>query len=644
MIAEIAAAAAPFVFIVGFTLSVSFAVHAILVNNIDAVSTRPQPLSVELYNLKVQDNSVRLSRDVQKIEDSGFQWFLDRYWSSLSNTELLVKDTDKRWLFSGLLLLFPTALIVALLLSWRVDINAFSLHNFYKNRLVRCYLGASRQRTRKPNPFTGFDDFDDIPLDCYTPDSGYFGPYPIVNAALNVSSGGKLQYQERQAQSFVFTPLYTGFSAETVMDEVRLGDETGESSSLSGYAEGDSAAELPGPGGPNAAGYRPTRYAGGRVSAGMATAISGAAVNPNMGYHTSTSVSFLLTLFNVRLGWWLGNPLKSSYNGLGPTFGLLYTFRELFGLANANSEYVNLSDGGHFDNMGIYELVRRKCRYIICCDGEQDPGPAFGGIGNAIRKCRTDFGVEIDLPLDRFCKVDGWSRTHCVVGRIKYNPAAPDEEHGYLVYLKTSLTGDEPSDIREYHARAPEFPQETTGDQWFDESQFESYRRLGYHVAHKAFSGADVTFMDTGDRDHYFRDLYNIWYPPDTSVDRHSSVHADIYGRVLEALRQDTSLADLDQHLFPNFNGAATTAEWKRNEALLCSSLIQLMERIFDDLNLEDIDARQHPHVQGWMRIFRNWARTEPFEAAWARTKSSYPERFREFYESLTKEQLAAGH
>src|SRR5206468_8458409 len=103
-------------------------------------------------------------------------------------------------------------------------------------------------------------------------------------------------------------------------------------------------------------------------------AISGAAVNPNMGYHTSTPVSFLLTLFNVRLGWWFANPLKQSFRDLGPLLGFLYMFRELFGLANADSRFVNLSDGGHFENMGIYELVRRGCRYIICCDGEQDPG------------------------------------------------------------------------------------------------------------------------------------------------------------------------------------------------------------------------------------------------------------------------------
>src|SRR3989442_12452594 len=98
----------------------------------------------------------------------------------------------------------------------------------------------------------------------------------------------------------------------------------------------------------------------------------------------------------------------------------MYTVRELFGVANADSQYVNLSDAGHFDNMGIYELVRRRAKYIICCDAEQDAAMTFNGIGNAIRKCRTDFGVEIELPLDRLKQSDGLSRVHAIVGTITY--------------------------------------------------------------------------------------------------------------------------------------------------------------------------------------------------------------------------------
>ncbi len=624
----------PYLFMAGFATSVALGAHFILVHALEPTGQQAARSGdeVEKYNLQVRDNKIQVSREVPKVEDKGFQWLLNRYWLHLSQTELCVQDSKLRWYLSGLIPLFIVLVVAGGLLAWRVDVNHFSMHNFYKSRLVRCYLGASRQGRRRPNPFTGFDDYDDAPLDQFINKEHYIGPYPILNAALNVTSGGKLQYQERQAQSYIFTPFYTGYSAETVSDEMRLGDDTRERS-LSAYQSNTGAAT---------SAYRPTRLTGARVGVGMAMAISGAAVNPNMGYHSSTAVSFLLTVFNVRLGWWLGNTLKSSFRRQGPSFGLLYSFRELFGLANANSSYVNLSDGGHFENMGIYELVRRKCRYIICCDGEQDSGPTFGGIGNAIRKCRTDFGVEIDLPLERLRKVDGFSRVHCAVGHIQY-PNCNYE--GYIVYLKSSLTGDEPTDILSYGSDHCDFPQQTTGDQWFDESQFESYRRLGYHVAEKAFASVDVRdpknpdkpdckdLLD-GRRQDFFDALYQVWYPPSREVDKTSPAHSDMYTRVLEAVRKETALKDLDSALFAGYDAT----KWDHNSGHICNSLIQLMERVFYDLGLEDVDARKHPFVKGWLDIFDHWINDPEFQKAWTVVASSYPERFRTFYESRIKQ------
>ncbi len=618
---EILALAAPYVFMVGFAFAVAFGVHAILVHDLPG-------------------------------SGSGFQWILNGYWGHLTATEFIVADPKKRWFLSGLLPLLALAAITGLLLAWRVDINIFSMHNFYKNRLVRCYLGASRERQRKPNPFTGFDDYDDASLDLFT-NSGssvgeelranghnrreemYVGPYPIVNATLNVTAGGKLQYQERKGQSFIFTPLYSGFSAETVADEMRLGDSA-HPSSLARYqqksqrrgAANEPVLDEPAYGRPCA--YRSTKLTAGRVSVGMAVAISGAAVSPNMGYHTSTAVSFLLTVFNVRLGWWLGNALKSSFRSPGPPFGLMYTIRELFGLANADSSYVNVTDGGHFDNMGIYELVRRRCRYIICCDAEEDADMSFNGIGNAIRKCRTDFGVDIDLPLERLRKADGFSRVHCAVGVIKYHGF-----EGYIVYLKSSLTGDEAADVLEYRARKPEFPQETTADQWFDESQFESYRRLGYHIADKAFANVELGRGSAHEREHFFKDLFRIWYPPSAAVDKQSAAHSEMYARILESIRRDDRLDDLDPALFEGFGRLAGRGDWSHNSGHVCNELMQLMERVFYDLGLEDPDQREHPYVQGWIDMFKYWANQKPFQNTWAVTKDSYPERFCKFYESL---------
>src|SRR6185503_8936686 len=147
-----------------------------------------------------------------------------------------------------------------------------------------------------------------------------------------------------------------------------------------------------------------------------------------------------------------------------------------------------------FENLGVYELIRRRCKFIIACDAEEDGRFSMEALGGMVRKCRIDFGVEIDIDTSeiRSCDEKGNSRGHCAVGRIYYPGVA---EPGFLVYLKSSLTGDEVSDILQYKTQNRAFPHESTGDQFFSESQFESYRSLGYHVVRKAFrpAGSCVT-------------------------------------------------------------------------------------------------------------------------------------------------------
>ena len=105
-----------------------------------------------------------------------------------------------------------------------------------------------------------------------------------------------------------------------------------------------------------------------------------------------------MTVFNVRLGWWLQNPAQlRQWRHMGPRWGIMYLLSELLGMADDSSKYVYLSDGGHFENLGIYELVRRRCRFIVACDAGMDPGFEFEDLGNAIRKCQVDLGVTIDI-------------------------------------------------------------------------------------------------------------------------------------------------------------------------------------------------------------------------------------------------------
>jgi len=381
--------------------------------------------------------------------------------------------------------LVPVGLIVGLagiclLLAWRVDVNEFSMHNFYKNRLVRCYLGASRVRAhRAPNAFTGFDLEDDVRMCRFRHDDqpqardvamdcrpSYIGPFPIVNTALNVTQGGDLGLQERMAESFVFTPLWSGFDYARRQASVKK-------TLLSQYAF--QRTELFGD---------PQDYG---VRLGTAMAISGAAFNANAGFHTSPTLAFLLTVFGVRLGWWAGNPRRNKWTKHSPGLGIMYLTRELTANTTTDSDFVLLSDGGHFENMGLYELVRRRCRYIVVSDAEADPNFLLEGIGGAIRKCRVDFGVVIDLDLDALQPTGKppLSRLHYSVGSILY----PGEtQAGVLVYLKSSVTGDEPVDVLEFRKAHAEFPHTPTTDQFFDESHFESYRALGHHVAHGIFN------------------------------------------------------------------------------------------------------------------------------------------------------------
>jgi len=220
-------------------------------------------------------------------------------------------------------------------------------------------------------------------------------------------------------------------------------------------------------------------------------------------------------VFNVRLGEWLANPrfgnatrpaLKEIVRGSAakqatqktkkftggpegaPRSSLLYLLFELFGTTTDVSKFVYLSDGAHFENLAIYELVRRECDFIIASDAGEDAGYVFADVANAIRKCRTDLGAEIVLNLAPITpnRETGRAKYHAVRGDILYRSG----KTGQILFFKSCLTGEEPNDVKDYRRLHPEFPQQSTGDQWFDESQFESYRALGFTAANSVFGHA----------------------------------------------------------------------------------------------------------------------------------------------------------
>src|SRR5262249_24160332 len=148
--------------------------------------------------------------------------------------------------------------------------------------------------------------------------------------------------------------------------------------------------------------YRRTRefnYAGrSRIYLAQAMAISGSALGANMGFQTSPRARYFHTFLNLRLGWWFPNPaFPGSWTGSVPRARVNMLFDELLGRTDEKGPYVYLSDGGHFENLGLYELVRRKCKLIIISDAAQDRQHVYQALGNAIQHCRADFGVEIEL-------------------------------------------------------------------------------------------------------------------------------------------------------------------------------------------------------------------------------------------------------
>jgi hypothetical protein len=336
------------------------------------------------------------------------------------------------WVFG--LLALSTASIAWLRL---VNVNLISPHRYYRNRLAETYLLRSGEETA----------VDPQPLSSLGSDNPG-APYHLINAAVNLPASKEPGLRGRNSDFFLFSRHYCG-------------------SPLLGYCP-TGALERKAP----------------SLDLGTAMAVSGAAASSHMGTGTLKGLAFWLALLNLRLGYWLPNPrrLAEIPDGLGPRpFSL---WGELLGRMDENGKFVNLSDGGHIENLGIYELLRRRCKFIIAIDGEADPGMSFPGLMTLIRYAQIDFGICIRMDLADLARNDaGCTKAHFALGTIDYG----SDQTGYLLYIKSSLTGNERDYIRDYRAKHPAFPHETTADQFFNEAQFEAYRALGEHIGDDLF-------------------------------------------------------------------------------------------------------------------------------------------------------------
>ncbi len=338
--------------------------------------------------------------------------------------------------------------------------NMFSIGRMYRDRLMEAFMPDPEAVTQRKWRRAKAADVTFMQDVCTEEDNG---PYHLVNTNVVLTSSDYASFRGRGGDNFVFSAKYTGSEA-------------------TGW-------------------YSAKTACGGAMSLATAMAISGAAVNPNAacggrGPTRNRLASFVLALFNIRLGYWVRNPnasqfVKSVSKVVWPNLIYPGLRQGLLGTGlHTRAGYIELTDGGHFDNTGIYELVRRKVPCIICSLASADPGYGFDDLADVIERVRADFGVYIafdsmmadavpgngDPPPDGIATSLKFAKTSHVVGKIHY----PDKTTGTLIVLKSSMTNRLPVDVVRYAALNAAFPNESTADQFFDERQFEAYREAGY--------------------------------------------------------------------------------------------------------------------------------------------------------------------
>ncbi len=339
------------------------------------------------------------------------------------------------------LLLF---LVVVLINGRLVDVNITSLHGFYRDRLSESFLIRRTAGGVEPHHDGRLSELNA---------GGTVAPYHLINATVNVSGSKDPSVRGRNADFFLFSKHFVG-------------------SSCTGYCTTEAL-----------------EAAITNFTLASATAVSGAAASPTMGVLTMPSVAGDMMLLDFRLGYWLANPGRiaatatNSYRVGGP--GPMYLLREATGALNERGRYVNVSDGGHIENLGVYQLLRRRCRLIVAVDAEADPGLTCDAIATVMRYARIDLGVVIDIDLAALRESSaGVSGSHWALGRIDYG----DGTTGQLIYLKASMTGDENDYLLAFRRENPVFPQQSTADQFFNEVRFEVYRALGDHIVERAIT------------------------------------------------------------------------------------------------------------------------------------------------------------
>ena len=350
----------------------------------------------------------------------------------------------KPWLF--LPGYFYLVLGLSVVLAARCNINLVSMHGYYRNRLRDAFM---------PFQIPADDHCSTVDIatwqeaqQCYLAElKPSNAPLHLINCNIELSGSAQSKYRNRAADSFTLSALFCGATS-------------------TGYCQ-------------------TSDYMNGSVDLATACAISGAAVATNTPKTRSKPLNFIMALLNLRLGCWLENP-KTSCKDKSKTskhWWYVYMFRDMFGRGlNENKPYIHLSDGGHFENLGIYELVRRKCRIIYAFDAGADPDYKFSDLARLTELIRVDFGAKLQIDISEIMpKTNSLSATAWAEGEIHY----ADGSIATLIYVKASLLEDLSEDIYGYKRENSTFPNQSTADQFYDEVQFEAYRELGFQLTHR---------------------------------------------------------------------------------------------------------------------------------------------------------------
>ncbi len=367
-----------------------------------------------------------------------------------------------------------------------INVNRFSMHDVYRMRLARAFIGTTLSEAKvRPDRFTSFDPQVGIAMTSLWSMFRCVEPclFPVINVALNLVGTDNPALKERKAKPFTITPLHSGSAALRHLDAKRSTPQKpvynrGTYVDTCAYARRDPRSDTPGTG----------------IKLSTAMTISGAAVSPNMGYHSSPIAGMLMTLFNARLGIWLPNPAGPGMtprdmqrNGPNNAVGALA--REISGRTTDDRTEIYLSDGGHFDNLGLYEMLRRRCRRIIVIDAGADPKYAFADLGTAIRLASIDGLAEVNF-VTRLTAGIGEMPVHGAYATIQYPPGKDGNAPiGELIYFKSHMITPLPVALVAHAAASKDFPHDNTADQFFTESQFESYRQLGHEIIKRAMDG-----------------------------------------------------------------------------------------------------------------------------------------------------------